>query len=54
MKPDIKCSSCGGMIHWLEVFPDDFCLACHAERENKKPIPTAEEIMTIFKKSVRI
>ena len=53
-KPDIKCAKCGVMMNWLEVFPQDYCLKCHAEREKNKPLPSIEEIMKMFGEAVEL
>lgn len=53
MSESVICSKCATPTHWLEVFPGNYCLACHAEREEGKPIPTAEEIKQLFKDSIR-
>ena len=54
MKPDVKCSKCGVMMNWLEVFPQDYCLKCHAEREKNKPLPSIEQIMKMFGEAVEL
>jgi uncharacterized OB-fold protein len=50
----IKCAKCGEGIHPLEVFPDSYCLACHAERWEAEPKPTAQEVLQMFRKSVNL
>ena len=54
MKENISCTNCAASIHWLEVFPDDYCLACHAEREESKPLPTPQELAAMLKRSINI
>ena len=37
-KDNIKCTQCANEIHWLEVFPNNVCLPCHARKhENDTP-----------------
>jgi len=48
----INCANCGAGIHPLEVFPGTYCLACHAERWEREPKPTAEEVKKTFRDSV--
>jgi hypothetical protein len=31
-EPDITCTACGNNVHWLEVFPGQICLDCHARK----------------------
>lgn len=54
MSETITCANCATTIHWLEVFPGNFCLACHAKREEESPLPTAGEITQMFKDSIRL
>jgi hypothetical protein len=30
-EPDTPCSECGAMVHWLDRFPKNRCLPCHAK-----------------------
>ena len=53
MSESVICSKCESVIHWLEVFPGNYCLACHAEREESKPMPNAEELAQMFRRVVR-
>ena len=33
------CTQCGAEMQWLEVFPNEICLACHAKGfDANKPI----------------
>ena len=50
----ITCSKCGADIHPLEVFPDNYCLACHAERWEAGPKPTAQDVVKMFRNSVQL
>jgi len=36
-KPDVTCTRCDASIHWLEVFPGDVCLECHAKAWKPNP-----------------
>ncbi len=49
----ITCTNCGAKIHWLDVFPGNICLTCHAAREESKPLPTAKELADMFRKVVQ-
>lgn len=49
---EINCTNCGAGIHPLEVFPDNYCLNCHAERWERAPKPTAEEVKKMFRDSI--
>lgn len=51
---EILCAKCGAGIHPLEVFPDNYCLACHAERFEREPKPTAQQIGQMFRNSIRL
>ena len=53
MSESVICSKCESVIHWLEVFPGNYCLACHAEMEESKPLPSAEELAQMFRRVVR-
>lgn len=50
----INCAKCSADIHPLEVFPDNYCLTCHAERWEREPKPTAQQVIKMFKESVNI
>ena len=45
----IDCQNCGVTIHRLyETFPGNICLVCHAQEEEKKPLPTAQQIRQMW------
>lgn len=37
-EPSVICAKCGNEIHWLAVFPGQYCLACHAKRCEGLPL----------------
>jgi uncharacterized OB-fold protein len=49
----IKCAKCGEGVHPLELFPGNYCLACHAERWEKEEKPTGQEVAQMFRNSIR-
>jgi hypothetical protein len=51
---EILCAKCGANVHPLEVFPDNYCLVCHAERWETAPKPTAEEVKRMFRDSIQL
>ena len=53
MEKDLFCANCGEGVHPLELFPGDYCLACHAERWEKMPKPTGEDVQKMFRDSVK-
>jgi len=42
------CSTCGSQEHWLTEFPGSTCLACWTIQEHDKPLPTAEQIVSMW------
>lgn len=45
----ITCTSCASQIHWLDVFPGNICLACHAVKtENATPQELYNSVMNYF------
>jgi hypothetical protein len=49
MSDFIDCQNCGVTIHrHYETFPGNICLVCHAREEEKKPLPTAQEIRQMW------
>lgn len=49
MSDFLDCQNCGVTIHrHYETFPGNICLVCHAQEEEKKPLPTAKEIRQMW------
>ena len=45
----VTCSHCQQDTHWLEVFPNNLCLACYeVTQENTTPEEHYETIMRTF------
>jgi hypothetical protein len=45
------CADCGAMVHWLERFPQNRCLPCHARTvEGESPEETLRVIVGTFGK----
>ena len=50
-RPNVICTSCAAEIHWLEVFPNDICLACHERKHfNDSPEQLMADIVKGFGK----
>lgn len=48
-RPPTTCTGCGVEVHWLEVFPANRCLDCHARaHENDTPQQLLEQITKGF------
>lgn len=46
---ETPCAECGAMVHWLERFPKNRCLPCHARAvEGQTPEEMREDIIRAF------
>lgn len=45
--PDTPCADCGTPVHWLEMFPANRCVDCHAHA-TRHDIVTADDIRAAF------
>lgn len=53
-RPDTVCADCGTSVHWLEVFPSDRCVECHAAATVDE-VCTASDVRAAFgPRAVRI
>ena len=49
----VKCAKCGNDTHYLATFPGGICLSCYEKSEEAQRPMSAEEIVGMFKGSVR-
>ena len=48
-KANIECSQCKSEVHWLDIFPNNLCLPCHARKhENDTPEQMFADITKAF------
>jgi len=52
--PPITCTGCGDDVHWLDVFPGQVCINCHAAKVDKQtPQQLHDDIINGFSRPLK-